>query len=313
MWSADLLVDNATEVAERLSISTFIVGIVIVGFGTSAPEMFVSAVAAMRDQGNLALGNALGSNITNIGLVLGSAAMVRALPVTPTTARKDIPIVLATGIFAIILIYDGMLSNFNGWILLIVLMAYLLWSSRNSKGAGGEPSIASLTDNPHHLDLSLLEHPRGKSTAAAVALTLGSIVLLLIASRLLVTGAVGIANAMGVSELVIGLTIVAIGTSLPELAAAIAAARKGAHDMIIGNIIGSNVFNTLGVLGITGMIRATEINTNALWRDFPVMFIFTVMMLVFAITKGNYSRKEGAVLVFAYIAYICYLVFSAID
>lgn len=313
MWSADLLVDNASEVAERLGISTFIVGIVIVGFGTSAPEMFVSAVAALENKGNLALGNALGSNITNIGLVLGSAAMLRALPVTSRTARVDIPIVILTGALAIYMVIDGVLSNGNGLVLLIVLAIYLVWSTRNSQGVGGEPALESLAEDPHELDLSLLTHPRGKSTPTAILLTLGSIVLLLIASRMLVHGAVSIATALGVSQLVIGLTIVAIGTSLPELAAAIAAARKGAHDMIIGNIIGSNVFNTLGVLGITGVIRQTEINTNALWRDFPVMFIFTILMFIFANTKGAYSRKEGAVLVLGYFSYICYLVFAAID
>lgn len=313
MWSADLLVDNASEVASRLGISTFIVGIVIVGFGTSAPEMFVSAVAALNNQGNLALGNALGSNITNIGLVLGSAAMVRALPVTTNTARKDIPLVIFTGALAIVLILDGVLSNLDGMILLSVLIAYLFWSTRNSQGVGGEPPIESLADDPHALDLSVLTHPRGRSTASAIALSFGSIILLLLASRMLVHGAVSIASALGVSELVIGLTIVAIGTSLPELAAAIAAARKGAHDMIIGNIIGSNVFNTLGVLGITGVIQETQINTNALWRDFPVMFLFTVFMFVFAMTKGAFSRKEGTVLVIAYITYICYLIFAAID
>ncbi len=313
MWSADLLVDNASELASRLGISTFIVGIVIVGFGTSAPEMFVSAVAALQNQGNLALGNALGSNITNIGLVLGSAAMVRALPVTSSTARRDIPLVIATGALAIYMVSDGVLSNFDGTVLLVTLVAYLVWSSRNSQGAGGEPPLESLAEDPHQLDLSVINHPRGKSTSSALLLTMGSIVLLLIASRMLVYGAVSIATTLGVSELVIGLTIVAIGTSLPELAAAIAAARKGAHDMIIGNIIGSNVFNTLGVLGITGVIRETEINTNALWRDFPVMFVFTILMFIFALTKGTYSRKEGTVLVIGYFAYICYLVLLAID
>lgn len=313
MWSADLLVDNASEVASRLGISTFIVGIIIVGFGTSAPEMFVSAVAALRNQGNLALGNALGSNITNIGLVLGSAALVRALPVTPSTARKDIPLVIVAGAVAILMVLDGVLSHLNGFTLLLMLIAYLVWSSRNSQGAGGEPAIETLAEDPRELDLSVLDHPRGKSTLSAILLTLGSIILLMIASRMLVKGAVDIAQMLGVSQLVIGLTIVAIGTSLPELAAAIAAARKGAHDMIIGNIIGSNVFNTLGVLGITGVIHKTDINTNALWRDFPVMFVFTIFMWIFALSKGTYSRKEGAVLVACYFAYICYLVFMAVN
>lgn len=312
MWSADLLVDNATVLAKRLGISTFLVGIVVVGFGTSAPEMFVSAVAALHDRGNLALGNALGSNITNIGLVLGSAALVRALPVTRTTAHKDIPLVILAGAIAIYVVSDGLLSHLDGIFLLVLLVGYLVWSARHSRGYGGEPPIEKLASDPHELDLSVLDHPRAKSTPSAIMWTVGSIILLMLASRMLVEGAITIAHMLGVPELVIGLTIIAIGTSLPELAAAIAAARKGAHDMIIGNIIGSNVFNTLGVLGLTGAIRATEIDTSALWRDFPIMFIFTIMMFVFALTKGNFSRKEGGVMLVAYAVYICYLVITAL-
>jgi cation:H+ antiporter len=143
----------------------------------------------------------------------------------------------------------------------------------------------------------------------AILWTIGSIVLLMIASQMLVEGAVIIATTMGVSQLVIGLTIIAIGTSLPELAAAIAAARKGAHDMIIGNIIGSNVFNTLGVLGLTGAIQKTTIDTAALARDFPIMLLFTIAMFLFANSKGHFSRREGAFLLSAYVIYVCYLVY----
>lgn len=308
IWSADLLVDNASSLASQIGISTFLVGIIVVGFGTSAPELFVSAVAALQDRGNLALGNALGSNITNIGLVLGSAAMVRALPVARSTAIVDLPMVIGVGVLAIALVLDGLLSRLDGIILLIVLVAYLVWSARNSQGAGGEPSIQDLAENPHELDLSSVDHPRGKSLLTSALFTVASIVLLMVASRMLVTGAVSIAEFFGVGELIIGLTIVAIGTSLPELAAAIAAARKGVHDMIIGNIIGSNVFNTLGVLGVTGTIKATEIDTLALVRDFPIMFAFTVLMFVFALTKGTFSRLEGSVLVTGYLSYLAYLV-----
>ena len=308
-----MLVDNASEFAHQMGISTFLVGIVIVGFGTSAPEMFVSAMAALENKGNLALGNALGSNITNIGLVLGSAALVRGLPVTQTTARIDIPIVIATGVISIFLVSDGLLSNTDGIVLLSLLVGYLIWSAKFSEGFGGELVIEEIVSDPHELDLSRIDHPRGKSKTAALAWTFGSILLLMLASKLLVQGAVTIATALGVGELIIGLTIVAIGTSLPELAAAIAAARKGVHDMIIGNIIGSNVFNTLGVLGITGVIQATAIDTGALWRDFPVMFIFTILMFVFALSQGKFSRREGAVLLTGYVVYICYLVFSAIS
>lgn len=312
MWSADLLVDNASELGQRLGVSSFLIGIVVIGFGTSAPEMFVSAVAALKDQGNLALGNALGSNITNIGLVLGLAALLRPLPVTATTARKDIPIVITVGAIAIFLVSDGVLSHIDGFFLLALLIGYLVWSARNSEGFGGEPSIENLAKDPHELDLSLLNHPKGKSTKTAVMWTIGSIILLMIASQMLVEGAVTIARSMGVSNLVIGLTIIAIGTSLPELAAAIAAARKGAHDMIIGNIIGSNVFNTLGVLGLTGAIQTTKIDTTALARDFPIMLLFTIAMFLFANSKGHFSRREGASMLTAYVVYICYLVFTTL-
>ena len=313
MWSADLLVDNASELGHRLGVSSFLIGIVVIGFGTSAPEMFVSAVAALKDQGNLALGNALGSNITNIGLVLGLAAILRPLPVTTTTARKDIPIVITVGAIAIFLVSDGVLSHIDGFFLLALLIGYLVWSARNSEGFGGEPSIENLAKDPHELDLSLLNHPKGRSTKTAIMWTIGSIALLMIASQMLVEGAITIARSMGVSQLVIGLTIIAIGTSLPELAAAIAAARKGAHDMIIGNIIGSNVFNTLGVLGLTGAIQTTKIDTTALARDFPIMLLFTITMFLFANSKGHFSRREGAIMLTAYVAYICYLVFTTLQ
>jgi len=293
--SADMLVDNASVLANRLGISTFVVGVVIIGFGTSAPEMFVSAMAALENKGNLALGNALGSNITNIGLVLGSAALLTTLTVSKTAARRDIPVVIFAGIVAVLLVSDGLLSNIDGYILLTMLIFYLVWSGLNSSSSDDE----------------MPEDDQSKPTWRYALLSIISIIVLVLASRMLVTGSVSIATMLGVSELVIGLTIVAIGTSLPELAAAVAAARKRVHGMIIGNIIGSNIFNTLGVLGIMGTIRATDIDTTALGRDFPIMFIFTALMLIFAL-KGAFGRKSGFLLLAGYVAYVCYLVIAAI-
>lgn len=298
IWSADLLVDNASVLASRLGVSTFIVGVVIIGFGTSAPEMFVSAMAAIDNKGNLALGNALGSNITNIGLVLGCAALIGSLAVSKSAARKDIPIVVATGVLAVLLCIDGTLSNVDGYLLLAVLAGYLIWSGISDKknnDAGETPD----DDN-------------SKSTLYYVGLTILSIVVLMTASKMLVSGSITIAKMLGVGELMIGLTVVAVGTSLPELAASIAAARRQAHDMLIGNIIGSNIFNTLGVLGIMGVIRPTDIDLNALARDFPIMFAFTLFILVLALTKRSFSRTSGAIMVTGYVAYICYLVITAI-
>lgn len=313
MWSADLLVDNASVLANNLGVSAFLIGVLIIGFGTSAPEMFVSAMAAFENKGNLALGNALGSNITNIGLVLGSAALIKGITVTRNTALVDIPAVIITGVIAILLVIDGVLSNLDGLILLVILFGYLLWTSKCSNEA--DVDINQLADDRHDHDLDLAKetNPKAKSTLSAFALTVLSIILLVVASRVLVHGAVEIAVILNINELLIGLTIVAIGTSLPELAAAIAAARKGAHQMIIGNIIGSNVFNTLGVLGIAGVIQQTEIDISAISRDFPMMFFFSILMLIFALTKGRLSRSEGAILVVTYVVYICYLTMTAIQ
>ncbi len=292
IWSADVLVDNASELASNLGVSTFLIGIVIVGFGTSAPELFVSAMAAMEDKGNLALGNALGSNITNIGLVLGAAAVVGFLSVDKIVAKRDIPMVIVAGIVSVALLIDGTLSRIDGLVLLALLVAYLVYSA---KAAGG----------------STEEVIPEKSTALSAAWTIGSIIVLMGASRILVEGAVTIATFFNVSELLIGLTIVAIGTSLPELAAAIAAAKKGVHEMIIGNIIGSNVFNTLGVLGLTGALRETGIDTGVLWRDFPVMFAFTIFMLIVGLYKGGFGRREGILLLIGYFSYLGFLIISA--
>jgi len=305
MWSADVLVDNASELAGKLGISTLLVGIIVVGFGTSAPELFVSAMAALDGKGNLALGNALGSNITNIGMVLGAAALIRAMPVERGTATRDIPLVLVSGLLAIALILDGTLSGFDGFLLLAILIAYLSWSAKTQRSP-------QMSDEENEASVDSKKDDSEKSTLALSVWVIVSIVILMAGSRILVSGAVTIAEYLGVGELIIGLTIVAIGTSLPELAAAIAAARKGVHDMILGNIIGSNVFNTLGVLGLTGALQATEIDTSALWRDFPVMLVFTLVMLVFAITKGRFGRTEGAILLFGYISYIAYLISESV-
>ncbi len=305
MWSADVLVDNASELAGKLGISTLLVGIIVVGFGTSAPELFVSAMATLDGKGNLALGNALGSNITNIGMVLGTAALIRLMPVERHTATRDIPIVLISGLLAVGLIFDGMLSMLDGFLLLAVLIAYLSWSAKTQRSPQTSDTESDISIDSENA------HPK-KSTLMLSVWVIGSIIILMAGSKILVSGAVTIAEYLGVGELVIGLTIVAIGTSLPELAAAIAAARKGVHDMILGNIIGSNVFNTLGVLGLTGALQATEIDTSALLRDFPVMLAFTLLMLIFAITKGRFGRTEGAILLIGYISYIAYLITTSV-
>ena len=302
IWSADVLVDNASELASELGVSTFLIGVIIIGFGTSAPELFVSAMAALENKGNLALGNALGSNITNIGLVLGVAALLKVMPVERSIATRDIPAVLAAGVISVALIIDGTLGRLDGIILLALLITYLVYSAKQSVK----------TDNSStELESADKSQIGRQSLAKSCAWTIASIIILMLASRMLVLGAVTIAEYFKVSELIIGLTIVAIGTSLPELAAAISAARKNEHEMIIGNIIGSNVFNTLGVLGLTGALRATELDTGVLTRDFPIMFLFTVSILLMALIKKRFGRVEGGILTAGYFSYLGFLLLSA--
>lgn len=296
MWSADHLVEHASILAKKLGVSTFLVGIIVIGFGTSAPELFVSALAAWENNGNLAIGNAIGSNITNIGMVLGSAALFSAFKISRQTAYQDIPLVLLAGVISIIIIYDGLLSRLDGIILFSLLASFLIWSALKPNAEPAE---------------ELPEIPADTNITKELAWSAFCIALLIAASKILVFGAVEIATALGVSQLIIGLTVIAIGTSLPELAASISAAKKGVHNMIVGNIIGSNIFNTLGVLGMTGMVRATSVDTAALSRDFPVMFGFTTLLLLFAVIQKKLSRFSGLALVSSYIIYLGYLVMQA--
>ena len=235
--------------------------------------------------------------------------MIKQLDVSHSTAVKDIPVIIVAGLVAVAVVLDGTLSNIDGVFLLVILISYLIWAAKKSANNDNLDLSSDTTDD------ELLENNSGASKSLLIAglLTALSIVLLVIASRMLVYGAIEIATLLNINELIIGLTVIAIGTSLPELAAAIAAARKGAHQMIIGNIIGSNVFNILGVLGITGTIQATQIELDALSRDFPIMFFFSILMLIFALTKGRLSRPEGAILLITYIVYICYLAITTLQ
>ena len=296
MWSADRLVEHASIVAKNLGVSTFLVGIIIIGFGTSAPELFVSALASWEGNGNLAIGNALGSNITNIGLVLGSAAFFSSFQISRQTASQEIPLVLLAGIISVMIIYDGLLSRVDGILLFILLSAFLIWSAL-------KPSNEATEELPSSL--------QGSNTAKELLWSIACIALLIASSKILVFGAVKIATIFGVSQLIIGLTVIAIGTSLPELAASISAAKQGVHNMIVGNIIGSNIFNTLGVLGMTGLVKSTPIDTAALSRDYPVMFAFTIALLLFAVIQKKLSKFSGFILLIAYLSYLGYLVMQA--
>lgn len=306
VWSADRFVDGSAATARYFGMPSLLIGIIIVGFGTSAPEMVVSALAATAGNPGIALGNAYGSNITNIGLILGFTALISPIAVSSQVVRKELPILLAISSMAAWQIYDGELTRLDAIILLAVfalIMGTTIYQELKKKNHA--PQDAQDTQDAQESSMSL---PK-----AIMWLVLG-LVLLIVSSRMLVWGAVEIAHALGISDLIIGLTIVAVGTSLPELASSIIAAIKNEHDIALGNIIGSNLFNTLAVVGIAGSIAPMEVSFEVLTRDMTVMCALTVALLIFALGKkgkARINRFEGALLVLSYIAYTVYLISTA--
>jgi len=306
VWSADKFVDGAVGIAEFCGMSTLLIGMVIVGFGTSAPELTVSAISASQGNPALALGNAYGSNIANIALILGATALISPILMQRSVIRGDLPILIAVSLLSIALVWDGSVVRWNGVLLLVVfalVMAYSIW--RELKKARVEASN------------SVEEESAGKQTSLGKSifwLVLG-LALLVASSRALVWGAVEIARTLGVSDLLIGLTIVAVGTSLPELASSIAAARKGENDLALGNIIGSNLFNTLAVVGLAATISPMdEIEKAVTYRDMPLMTALTVALIVLGFRRkgdGRLNRIAGAILLTVYVGYLALLIAQA--
>lgn len=299
VWGADRFVLGAAAAARNLGVSPLIIGLTIVGFGTSAPEMLVSVMAAMQGNPALAVGNALGSNITNIALVLGSTALIAPLVVKSEILQREYPVMFAIMLVSLVLIMDGDLNRFDGLILILGLVLMVIWMIRIGLHREHDPMEAEFEH----------EIPRISTSRALFWLLLG-MVLLLGSSRTLVWGAINIALALGVTDLIIGLTIVAIGTSLPELAASVVSALRGEPDIAIGNVIGSNMFNLLAVLGLPGLIMPHALEPEVLSRDFPFMIGLSIALFLMAYgVKGNgrINRAEGALLLFGYVAYMAVL------
>lgn len=297
-WSADRFVDGAAATAHHLGVPSLIVGMVIVGIGTSAPEMVVSAIAAVEGNSMLALGNALGSNITNTGLILGITALVAPIIVSSQIVKKELPLLLGISALAGYFLLDSVISQLEAFILLLGFASVLGWSVISAKQSSKDSLEAEYE--------SEIANPEMTLNKGIIWLVIG-MVLLVASSRLLVWGAVNVAEGLGVSDLIIGLTIVAFGTSLPELAASVAAARKGEHDIAIGNVVGSNMFNILAVIGIAGAIEPiTNIGPEVLSRDWMAMMVLTVMLLVLGIGlrgKGRINRLEGVALLAVFAGY----------
>lgn len=303
VWSADRFVLGAAATARHLGMSPLLIGMTIVSLGTSAPEIFVSATASLDGAGILAIGNALGSNITNVGLVLGITALIAPLPILSRMLRKEIPILLLVTVIAGLVLQDLVLSFFDGIIMLVCLAITLYWLFNESS----EQEIGGLDEE----EIEAIEHT---STASSLMWLVVGLVALMISAKLLVWGAVEVARFYGISELVIGLTIVAIGTSLPELAASIASALKGHHDIAIGNVVGSNIFNLLAVMPIPGLVANTVISEDVLYRDYGAMLVITLLLIAFIYgfrRKGRVGRSAGSVLLLAYVSYLSLLLFQA--
>ena len=303
VWSADMFVDGSASLARHFGMPPLLIGMVVVGFGTSAPEMVVSALAALHGNPGIALGNAYGSNITNIALVLGVTALISPITVHSQVLRKELPILAVITALAAWQVSDGAITRVDAWILLGTFFCFIGWTIRQG--------LREKTDN---LGVEVEQELEEKAMPIGRAWTwlLIGLALLIGSSRLLVWGAVDIAHAFGVSDLVIGLTVIAIGTSLPELASSIIATRKGEHDIALGNIIGSNMFNTLAVVGIAGSISPMSVGPDVLTRDVLVMSVLTFSIFVIGIGHsgrlGRINRLEGACLVACYLGYTAYLI-----
>lgn len=302
IWGADRFVHGAAATARNLGIAPLLIGLTVVAFATSAPEILVSVVAALRGEPGLAIGNAIGSNIANIGLVLGVTAMIRPIKLESATLRREMPALLAVTLLTVSLFLDARLTHIDGYVMLTGLVIVMIWLARlGSRSAANDPIKKDF-------EAEIPDNVSMKVAIFWVAIGLGS---LLLGAEWLVTGAVGIAKTLGVSEVVIGVTIVALGTSLPELVVSLVSVLKGEYGLAIGNIVGSNIFNLLAVIGVAATIEPMALHPSVLSLHIFVMVAFTLVL--FAMTydydgKARLSRLEGAALLAAFIAYDSYVV-----
>ncbi len=297
VWGADRLVAGASALARNLGVAPLVIGLTIIGFGTSAPELVVSAVATLKGNPGLAVGNAIGSNIANIGMVLGVTALIYPLRIESTVLKREYPLLLLIMVVCFLMALNGMFERWEGWVLIASLIAVIFWIVRMGLRQPPSDQLAKEFD---------AEIPKDMSTKRATIWLLISLVVLPVSSQFLVVGAVTIARILEVSDLIIGLTVVALGTSLPEFATSITAALRKEDDLAIGNIIGSNIFNLLGVLGIAAVLRPIEVMPIILARDFPAMFLITGALYLLAASfhgPAKIGRVAGGILLAMFIGY----------
>ncbi|EJG1206648.1 calcium/sodium antiporter [Vibrio parahaemolyticus] len=300
VWSADKLVFGSAAIARNVGISPLVIGMTILAMGSSAPEMMVSATAAWDGKTDTAVGNVLGSNIANIALILGITALIKPLSISSAVIRRELPLMIAVTVLAGILLWNSHLGFYEGVLLFVLFGAFLfamLQISRKEQKSGD----AFLEDQESEI-------PQGVSNPKAIMWVVIGLILLPLAASLLVDNAVIIAKHFGMSDLVIGLTIIAIGTSLPELAASLAGVLKGEDDMAVGNIIGSNVFNILAVMGLPGIINPSTLSEYAMGRDFWVMLGVSLLLVAMCLGKSrSINRLEGAILFTCFLGYQVHL------
>jgi cation:H+ antiporter len=304
IWGADLLVRGAAHLAALAGISPLVIGLTVVALGTSAPELAVSLRATFVGQADLTLGNVLGSNIANVLLILGLAALAAPLLVAPRVLQREVPTMIGVSLLLWLLAADGTVGRLDGVIFVVLLGAFLAATVVMGRGSGGERDEVQ-RPRPAGGRLSLLRN---------LGLVVGGLILLVAGAQWLVDGAVTFARALGVSELVIGLTVVAVGTSLPEIATSVLASLRGEREIAVGNVVGSNILNILGVLGLTALIapQPLAVPENALAFDLPVVVATAVACLPIFFNGRMIARWEGALFLAYYVAYTAYLVLAAL-
>jgi cation:H+ antiporter len=305
VWSSDYFVGGASATSRYFGVSPLVVGMIVVGFGTSAPELLVSVLSALEKTPQLALGTALGSNIGNIALILGITALFSPIAVQSGILKQELPILIMATLVAGGLMLDGELTRLDGAILILLFVGVTVWLVWRSKSSKGDVLTSEIQEHA--------AEPFPAVGKAVFQLVVG-LVLLMVSAKFLVDSAVDLAAAAGVSELVIGLTIVAVGTSLPELASSLAAVRRNEHDMALGNVIGSNLFNLLGAVGLAASIEPFRVEKIVLMRDYGLALALSVLLLLFCLSwkgkKGIVNRLEGTFLVLVYVSYLAYLLTS---
>jgi cation:H+ antiporter len=308
VWSADRFVDGSAIAARHYGLPPLLIGMIIVGFGTSAPELLVSALAAFQGNPGISLGNAYGSNIANIGLILGLTALINPIKVHSTVLRKELPILTIITVLLVLIISDLELSRLDSVILLLVFSGLITWTVYQGLKRKSD-TLAT--------EIETMSDIRTMPFKRAIFWLFTGLLLLIVSSRVLVWGAIEFAHVLGVGDMIIGLTIVAVGTSLPELASSVSAARKNEHDIALGNILGSNLFNTLAVVGIAGTIHPFSLEKEILSRDMPIMIALTISLFIigygFKGRQGRINRFEGAALLMVYIIYTAWLISKIIS